>query len=878
MSSRKRKLLCTINEPSKAPIQAVTDNSIECVEAEQTCEVYSKASHMIDEQEQCKFAANATARQATEAIKFDELNSEQSAYLSQYEDEQERCELDAETAVRENMEVTDGGRTSEEYSVVTHQTPDEKERCEPSANAAAELSQHVDEEQQRDFAAEAVPRENMEVVGEERIIGEFGRSSHQTTDEQVQRELVAKAAAPQAMKAAKVALGVNRLFTCSEILLDVIGRLPPTPTSLGLAAVSKLFAMLILNRIRCQKILKEGMRLDTNDQLRFWRMYINMRGYEARLHRKKEEITSDTTEDGIRTAFMEAHTCEKLPNWLLRLPLELFCCLWPKEKLVPESIETAYCSASQPNPVTKATGSNFERILNVLKQLTEDSSPIYHATPLKVLVCRGTCRWEDTELALDASWAWCKGTLHTAMHILKAYDVDPETHFWAVVATMLLISHTAEEMVPILNWGDRNAGRYRQVWLGARHELPCLLHLLLWQVEGKHAEVTNGVCIELMRTIDCLALYDPRKALDPSVAESKYPSQRLPHEAMEASEAAPDDFPHRSHETKKASVAESKDPSQSFSHEAMETSEFCPQNALETPEQRAVIDLDLSMRPVVNAIAYTATGKTHTALEQKKMSMRPVVNVKAYAGTGKTHTALEQQKKICGNSMMLFYNKSAQQDATVRLQADDQSHVSCYTLDGLITTHTDLATRRRACNVNAELIKKVIPRQLPKFGKRNSIIPFAAIGVSRLLKKFLFSDKNFLHDSIFIREASMLDRDWAAMMTPRKGKRTKYAIQPPPLWIDLAEACLTAFTSDEFMRMNLCFEALTKLVQLKTRVREEERKGRNLAEIFDPFTMNLLERTKIKPLMLKNLPIKPVQVVIDEGTHVLLDLILQLQL
>ena len=124
----------------------------------------------------------------------------------------------------------------------------------------------------------------------------------------------------------------------------------------------------------------------------------------------------------------------------------------------------------------------------------------------------------------------------------------------------------------------------------------------------------------------------------------------------------------------------------------------------------------------------------------------------------------------------------------------------------------------------------------------------------------------------------MLDRDWAAMMTPRKGKRTKYAIQPPPLWIDLAEACLTAFTSDEFMRMNLCFEALTKLVQLKTRVREEERKGRNLAEIFDPFTMNLLERTKIKPLMLKNLPIKPVQVVIDEGTHVLLDLILQLQL
>jgi hypothetical protein len=329
-------------------------------------------------------------------------------------------------------------------------------------------------------------------------------------------------------------------------------------------------------------------------------------------------------------------------------------------------IYSGHNSAPHRYPTTKLFAANFECILDVMKQLTGDSSRLYSTFPLTALKNQGICRWEDTELALDASWTWCRGTLHTALYIIKAHDVDPEMHFWAVVATMLLISLTAEEMGPILDWADQNAGRYRQVWLGSRHELPCLLYLLLWQPDNIQKAATDGARTELVRSIDEY-LGRPRSHI---------------------------------REDSKMTVNE---------------------------EQRAIIDVNLSNRSVVN--------------------------VKAYAGTGKTTSAILQQTKMSRKCLMLSYNKSVQEDAMRRLEADGQNHVNARTMDSLIWWHTLQSTGRqkksRFVSVNAELIKEVIPNLLPR----------AAAGVARMLKRFLFSDKYSLSDRSFNWFVTWLDEE-----------------------------------------------------------------------------------------------------------------------
>ena len=792
MSLRKRKSSCITEElyqPSKAQTQlAVTECAIETVD--------------------------------------DEWTTEELLALSQRTDEEEQRELAAEGLARGINEVADDDFTAEEWQ---------------------KLSQKADDDEQREFAGAAARKKNKVV-----------RVDEWTTAEYELISLRADVQEKRLIDAAKAALVFNRFF--DEILLNIIGRLPLSPTSLGLAAVSKIFAKLILNRFRYAKILKLGnaeLGLGTNDQLRFWRMYINMRAYEAKSRRNRMQATSSMEEDGMRTALTEAQASVKLPCWLVGLSLELFCFLWPKEEPVSEFVETGSCSASQPNPITKPSGANFERILDVLKQLTGDATHAYSATPLKVLVNRGSCRWEDTELALDASWNWCKGTLFTALHILKAHKVDPETHFWLVVATMLLISHTAEEMVPILNWADRNAGQFGQVWLGVRHELPCLLYLLLWQLEGNHEAVTNGIRTELVRTVDCLALYDtkPFCTRDPKEAASKYSSQILSHEAMETSEAVSDDpsqdLPHQATEIL---VAAPKDPPKFSPHEAMETPEAASDETLQsrlhkappTVEQQAIIDLNLTVRSIVN--------------------------VKAYAGTGKTTAALKQQKEIYGNSLMVFYNKSAQEDAEKRLRADGQEHVQARTLDSLISSHTKCATGRckntKVCNVDSELVTKVIPDLLPKCTKEG-FLPYGAIGVSQLVKKFLVSDKISLQDGSFKWKIDVLNKEWDAKRTSKKGKPTKYANVPTPEWAVLADTCLARFYSADFLRRNLCFEILTKIVQLISLIHGGKWNGRDPAKCMRPAmelaTVELLEATRIMPLTFEALPHKPTQVIIDEG-------------
>lgn len=62
---------------------------------------------------------------------------------------------------------------------------------------------------------------------------------------------------------------------------------------------------------------------------------------------------------------------------------------------------------------------------------------------------------------------------------------------------------------------------------------------------------------------------------------------------------------------------------------------------------------------------------------------------------------------------------------------------------------------------------------------------------------------------------------------------------------------------------------MTKLVQLKTRMHDEQLKGSD-PESTEPDTFRMLERTKTMPLVFATQNPKPAQVVIDEGTQVLL--------
>jgi hypothetical protein len=502
-----------------------------------------------------------------------------------------------------------------------------------------------------------------------------------------------------------------------------------------------------------------------------------MRAFEGKVQRERERSARDFA-NGSRAAAAEADKSDKLPTWLIGLPQDLFSFLWPIEELEPESKKARCCSASQPKPTTRPSVATFERILNVLKQLTGDAPDVSPATRLPLLVDSGRCLWQYTSLAVDASWFWCRGTLFTSLHILKAHDIDAETHFWAVVSTMLIISHAAEEMVPILDWACRVAGRYHHDWLGARHELPCLLYLLLFQPDSRSAATTNGTRSELVRTINYFSSFNPLQG--------------------------------RSRPTR------------------------------ETSEQRAVIDLVLG------------SGS--------------VVNVKAYAGTGKTSTALKQQKRIEGNGLMILYNKSAQEDAAKRLNADSQHHVIVKTLDALVTSHTAGTTRRRhrapIRNVNTELVKKIIPSLLPR-SKSGLILPFSATGVSRLLKRFLFSDKGSLDDESFNWQANLLDEEWDAKQTSENGKDTKYKDHARPAWVECAKSCFKNLCSVQFLEENLCYEVLTKVVQLKTVLHDEGEIDRSRLVTFS--MQSLLETVQVTPLMLGALQMKPVQVIIDEG-------------
>jgi len=516
-----------------------------------------------------------------------------------------------------------------------------------------------------------------------------------------------------------------------------------------------------------------------NQQIRFRKVYEHMRAFEtSELLKEGDTNIGLFADEGIQTAAPEECVSGKLPNRLVGLPSELFCFFWPEEELASESIEIGRYAASQQHPTTKLLVVDYECILDVLKQLTADASCVHSNFRLPALENPGICHWEDTELALDASWNWCKSTLFTALHILKAHKVDPETHFWLVVATMLLNALRAEEMLPVLDWADRKAVQYHQVWPGAIHELPSLLYLLLWEADGKDAAFSDGIRAELVRTIDQLEYY------------------------------------HRGHlhETSESTVA------------------------TETSEQRAILNLNFG-----NGSA--------------------VVNVVAYAGTGKTASAIGQQRNVGGNCLMLFYNKSAQEDAEKRLEADGQDHVKVKTMDALIWSHTNQATGRSdhasIVNVSAELIKDALPHLLPK----------VAAGISRLLKRFLFSDKYSLSDRSFDWDVMNLDREWNTWKISKKGKPTKYADQSRPEWVKSAGACLDFFTSAKFFREKLCFELLTKLVQLKTRIYDEQMKGRDPA-LVEPATISLLKRTKIKPLFFATLTPNPTQVVIDEGMQV----------
>jgi hypothetical protein len=637
------------------------------------------------------------------------------------------------------------------------------------------------------------------------------------------------------------------VFNVVPSLLNILGHLPPTVCSFKLAAVAKPFAVQLLSNYQNIRIFGQTRPYD---ELRFWRLYGQMRVFEQKECKEREQRIKQSQSHGASSSIFklaasaQAGEVGKDIEWpmqsLVGMPLDVFEFIFPKEVVSEFSAESGRCMSDQSKPTPVGTVAvTYDRILLLLSPSSSIRN-FLHGGP-------ECARFPWHEMKQNS---WCCGTVQTALHILQKHDVNPEENFWSVVATMLLISTSAEEMVPILKWACRVSMGYH-ARLGAQHELPCFLYLHLCGPSSSNDSVrstTAGLRSELARLINFLShqdFYRGSRGRTPETRSCR--AQGLP-----------------------AGVAT--DAATSLATATAAASRFYPRGPTSSSSKREC------MPELLRKIRKKFSFEQCQVIEYASQS-GTVVNVTAYAGTGKTTTALEQQafnfklsESFGQKYLMLFFNKAASEDAKKRIGSQGlESHVEAKTMDSLIYNLVYGGGRSKGMkSVNADLVKKMIPDILPRAPPRSRampgrILPLASSGTSEVLKKFLSSD-GVTFDTLEIRKvAARLNKDWTSKTLNARGTRPADYATPVPNWIELAQAVLRKMATSSFLRKYTCCELLTKLTQLKTRACMEEGivEQQNTESQLMFKDLDLLDNPEIKPLNISDGGYR--QLIIDEG-------------
>eukprot|EP00614_Pseudopedinella_elastica_P025396 CAMPEP_0172635048 /NCGR_PEP_ID=MMETSP1068-20121228/197375_1 /TAXON_ID=35684 /ORGANISM="Pseudopedinella elastica, Strain CCMP716" /LENGTH=212 /DNA_ID=CAMNT_0013447139 /DNA_START=34 /DNA_END=669 /DNA_ORIENTATION=- len=176
---------------------------------------------------------------------------------------------------------------------------------------------------------------------------------------------------------------------------------------------------------------------------------------------------------------------------LVGMPLVLFRQIHKREEPTETSVILGRVATDQPAPMqTERTELTFEVLL--AEALEVFPNPLL-----------GQCfPWHECATTFSEPY---QGALFTADTLLKRLGNGLANNFWVVVTSLILLSHTAEDMARIVRWACRIAPGYHP-WPGAFHELPCLLHILLSKPsDGPEKLVTEAYRSELARAISYLA-------------------------------------------------------------------------------------------------------------------------------------------------------------------------------------------------------------------------------------------------------------------------------------------------------------------------------------------------------------------------------------